>query len=171
MKILFLCAGYGTRLEKDLKQSSEFPECIGRPKALLPIGDNALISFWFEALKSVEDITDVIIVTNDKFQEQFHKSKKWYAGSDFTEKLTIINDGSTSNENRLGAVADIKTGLDSEYDEEVLVIAGDTLFMDDFKMADFIQKFYQLKKVKIMTSYCTEFTLIYISNRKRVSML
>ena len=46
MKILFLCAGYGTRLEKDLKQSSEFPECIGRPKALLPIGDNALISFW-----------------------------------------------------------------------------------------------------------------------------
>ena len=149
MKILFLCAGYGTRLEKDLKESSEFAECIGRPKALLPIDDKALISFWFEALKNVTDITEMIIVTNDKFQEQFYKSKKWYAGaSNLTEKISIINDGSTSNENRLGAVADIKAGLDSKYDEEVLVIAGDTLFMDDFKMTDFIQKFYRLKKVR-----------------------
>ena len=68
MKVLFLCAGYGTRLENDLKNSTEFPECIGRPKALLPIGEKALISYWFDALQLLENISEVIVVTNDKFQ-------------------------------------------------------------------------------------------------------
>ena len=147
MKILFLCAGYGTRLERDLKNSSEFPECIGRPKGLLPVGEKALISYWFDSMKSIEEIlSEVIIVTNDKHQEQFHKSKKWYAPN-FSKNLKIINDGSTSNETRLGAVSDIKFGLESKYDEDVLVVAGDTLFMDDFNLGDFIKRFNELKKV------------------------
>ena len=147
MKILFLCAGYGTRLERDLISSSEFPECIGRPKGLLPVGEKALISYWFDSMKSMEEIpSEVIIVTNDKHQEQFHKSKKWYAPN-FSQNLKIINDGSTSNETRLGAVSDIKFGLESKYDEDVLVVAGDTLFMDDFNLGDFIKRFNELKKV------------------------
>ena len=80
MKVLFLCAGYGTRLERDLQSSGEFSECIGRPKALLPIGEKALISYWFESLDNLEaaDVVDeIIIVTNDKFNEQFYKSQKW----------------------------------------------------------------------------------------------
>ena len=80
MKVLFLCAGYGTRLERDLQSSGEFSECLGRPKALLPIGEKALISYWFEALDNLEaaDMVDeIIIVTNDKFNEQFYKSRKW----------------------------------------------------------------------------------------------
>ena len=83
MKVIFLCAGYGTRLERDLRNSGEFPECLGRPKALLPIGDKALISFWFEALDNLKEsdvIKEVVIVTNEKFLEQFHKSRKWYDG-------------------------------------------------------------------------------------------
>ena len=56
--------------------------CLGRPKALLPIGEKALISYWFEALDNLEAadtdlINEIIIVTNDKFNEQFYKSKKW----------------------------------------------------------------------------------------------
>ena len=83
MKVLFLCAGYGTRLERDLQDSGEFPECLGRPKALLPIGEKALISYWFEALDNLQAadndlIDEIIIVTNDKFNEQFYKSRKWY---------------------------------------------------------------------------------------------
>ena len=155
MKILFLCAGYGTRLEKDLKNSSEFPECIGRPKGLLPVGEKALISYWFDSLKSIEESlsdSEVIIVTNDKYQEQFHKSKKWYAPN-FSKKLKIINDGSTSNETRLGAVSDIRFGLESKYDEDVLVVAGDTLFMDDFNLEDFIKRFDELKKVFMVQLY------------------
>ena len=83
MKVLFLCAGYGTRLERDLQNSGEFPKCLGRPKALLPIGEKALISYWFEALDNLQAadndlIDEIIIVTNDKFNEQFYKSRKWY---------------------------------------------------------------------------------------------
>ena len=80
MKVLFLCAGYGTRLERDLQSSGEFSECLGRPKALLPIGEKALISYWFESLDNLEaaDMVDeIIIVTNEKFNEQFYKSRKW----------------------------------------------------------------------------------------------
>ena len=144
MKVLFLCAGYGTRLEQDLEESGEFKECIGRPKALLPIGEEALISFWFQALSKLEKSLEITIVTNDKFLEQFHKSKKWYSktGQDFK----IITDGSTSNENRLGAIADIKFAIPNA-DDDLLVIAGDTLFHSDFDLNDFIKEFERLKSL------------------------
>ena len=45
------------------------------------------------------------------------------------------------------SVSDIKFGLESKYDEDVLVVAGDTLFMDDFNLGDFIKRFNELKKV------------------------
>ncbi len=146
MKVIFLCAGYGTRLEQDLKESGEFTECIGRPKALLPIGDRALISFWFDQLNEIAaKVKEIVIVTNDKFYEQFCKSKKWY-----TEKcsldlkmLKIVNNGSTSNDNRLGAVADIKFALEQleQNDDPALVIAGDTLFKKDFSLLKFVDQF------------------------------
>ena len=144
MRVLFLCAGYGTRLEKDFKESGEFQELIGRPKALLPIKDKALISFWFDEL---EETNEVFIVTNDKFQEQFYKSRKWYAPN-FGSEIKIFNDGSCSNETRLGAVADIKFGLDKagESVDDLLVIAGDTLFSKTFKLTEFVTKFYELKE-------------------------
>lgn len=146
MKVLFLCAGYGTRLENDLRVTGQYPEFIGRPKALLPIREEkALLSFWMDAINNLENITEVIIVSNDKFTEQFYKSRRWYAPTpDF--KLTIVNDGSTSNETRLGAVADIKFGLKDHKEEDVLVIAGDTLFKEDFCLKKFIQRFEELKK-------------------------
>jgi len=155
MKVLFLCAGYGTRLERDLQSSGEFSECLGRPKALLPIGEKALISYWFEALDNLEaaDMVDeIIIVTNDKFNEQFYKSRKWYSETSnmvSDKKLKILNDGSTSNDTRLGAVADIQFALnsgDKKDDLDVLVIAGDTLFLQDFKLEEFIRAFNDLKK-------------------------
>ena len=82
-----------------------------------------------------------------KLKEQFHKSKRWYTSEKFDTKFTIINDGSTSNETRLGAVADIKAGLGSNYNEDVLIIAGDTLFMEDFKLLEFVKQFHEFKKV------------------------
>ena len=56
--------------------------------------------------------------------------------------MTILNDGSISNETRLGAVADIQFALnsvDKKDDNAVLVIAGDTLFLQDFKLEEFIR--------------------------------
>ena len=61
------------------------------------------------------------------------------------KKLTILNDGSVSNETRLGAVADIRFALnsvDKKDDHAVLVIAGDTLFFQDFKLEEFIRYLY-----------------------------
>ena len=113
---------------------------------LLPIGEKALISFWIESFKNVSEIQKAIIVTNDKFNEQFYKSKKWYNPQDFP--LEIFNDGSTSNETRLGAVVDIKFALDKSENDDTLVIAGDTLFYPDFDLQKFIEEFKRLKKVK-----------------------
>lgn len=151
MKVLFLCAGFGTRLEKDLEASGEFPELRGRSKALLPINEKALISFWFDSIKDIEQIgREVAIVTNDKFTEEFYKSRRWYAegwDSNFISGFPIINNGVCSNETRMGAVADIKTGIDQGkmVGQDVLVIAGDTLFMDDFQLEDFLKRFNDLK--------------------------
>ena len=61
------------------------------------------------------------------------------------KKMTILNDGSISNETRLGAVADIQFALnsgDKKDDLDVLVIAGDTLFLQDFKLEEFIRYLY-----------------------------
>ena len=150
MRVILLCAGYGTRLENDLR-ASEVPELkslVGRPKGLLPIGEKALLGFWFEEFKDCPDITEILLVTNDKFLEQFAKSRKWYA-ADFDGKIKIISDGSTCNDTRLGAVADIKFGLDNfSAEDDVLIIAGDTLFRKDFKLNEFIAEFQALKKKK-----------------------
>ena len=154
MRVILLCAGYGTRLENDLR-ASEVPELknlVGRPKGLLPIGEKALLGFWFEEFKDCPDITEILLVTNDKFLEQFAKSRKWYAADyDGPEaaKIKIISDGSTCNDTRLGAVADIKFGLDNfSAEDDVLIIAGDTLFRKDFKLNEFIAEFQALKKKK-----------------------
>ena len=68
MKAVILGAGYGTRLERDLKNdtSAQFSHLIGVPKALLPIGPfgDALISHWVEALKRVAEITEIIVVVS-----------------------------------------------------------------------------------------------------------
>ena len=149
MRVILLCAGYGTRLEKDLQESNviELKSLRGRPKGLLPINDKALLSFWFEEFNGIPDINEVILVTNDKFLEQFAKSRKWYAANYDQAKIKIVSDGSSSNESRLGAVADIKFGLDhtGPTDDDVLVIAGDTLFQKDFKLCQFIANFQELK--------------------------
>ena len=64
MKVLILGAGYGTRMEKDLKEhdSDEYRSLIGVPKPLLPIGKYALITHWMKLLKDVENVTDIYVV-------------------------------------------------------------------------------------------------------------
>ena len=72
------------------------------------------------------------------------------------KKLTILNDGSISNETRLGAVADIQFALnsgDKKDDLDVLVIAGDTLFLQDFKLEEFIR--YVLSNFKYLIDITT----------------
>jgi len=135
MKALLLCAGYGTRLDKDLREDTTglYSHLIGVPKPLLPVGQKALISRWVEHLLRLQ-ITDIIVVTNALFHDQFVKwSESW-------PEVRLICDGTFSNETRLGAVACIQLAVDAfAIQDDLLVIGGDTLFYEDFSVAKLVQ--------------------------------
>ena len=63
--------------------------------------------------------------------------------------VTLVNDGTESNEDRLGAVADICLVIQQQKfeSEDILIVAGDTLFFPDFSLKDFIEKFNKIQDV------------------------
>ncbi|XP_053327838.1 glucose-1-phosphate thymidylyltransferase-like [Spea bombifrons] len=143
MKVIILAAGYGTRLFKDLKndRNEQFKHLIGVPKPLLPIGERPLISYWVEALKVRDDISDIFVVTNNHYH---HKFKEWAQKYPF---VTLINDGTSSNEERLGAVSCLQLAIDKfQINDHVLVIGGDTLFYEDFHLHNVIGQFETIVK-------------------------
>lgn len=122
MKALILAAGYATRLS---------PLTDDFPKQLLPVGGKPIVD-WI--LGNVRDagIDDVHLVTNARFAPRF-------AAWGRENAVTIHDDGTSTNETRLGAIGDIRfVGLD----DDVLVIAGDNLF--DFRLRDLVE-FWQAK--------------------------
>ncbi len=113
MKALILAAGYATRL---------YPLTENKAKPLLQVGNKTIIDHLIEKIKNTK-IEETLVVTNGKFYEDF---KEW-GNADI-----IINDGSTNNENRLGAIRDIQHVIEHEHlDEDVLIIAGDNFFTFD----------------------------------------
>lgn len=146
LKVLILAAGYGTRLQRDLLNdtSKKYSHLLGVPKALLPLGGkDALITHWLNILiESNIDITSSLyIVTNSTAYSSFIS---WAEAHNIPAK-NIINDGSTSNENRLGAVEDIyfaiKTLSSSLQNSNLLIIGGDTLFLKDFSFKKLNENF------------------------------
>jgi len=125
MKIIILAAGYATRLE---------PLTTNMPKSLLPIGGRIILDRILDKATSVPGAGAVYIVTNAKFCAQF---EEWARTSPHGKRSTVINDGTTSNENRLGAIRDVALALEtSGVDDDILLIAGDNLF--DFDINRFI---------------------------------
>ena len=121
MKCLILAAGYATRL---------YPLTENYPKPLLDVNGKTILDYLIEDLEEGNNLDQYIIVSNHKFYSIF---KKWNT----YDKVTVIDDGSTNNDNRLGAVKDIKYALDYlDVDDDLLVIAGDNLL--DFSLNDFI---------------------------------
>jgi glucose-1-phosphate thymidylyltransferase len=120
MKALVLAAGYATRL---------YPLTLDRPKALLEVGGRPMLDHILERLEAM-GADETIVVTNAKFTPHFEKWAKRKKG------VTIVNDGTTSNDDRLGAIGDIGFVLDTlGLDDDLVVIAGDNLFSED--VADF----------------------------------
>jgi glucose-1-phosphate thymidylyltransferase len=116
MKALVLAAGYATRL---------YPLTLDRPKALLEVGGRPMLDRLLERIEAM-GVDETIVVTNAKFTPHF---EEWARGKD---GVTIVNDGTTSNEDRLGAIGDIAFVLDRlELDDDIVVVAGDNLFGDD----------------------------------------
>ena len=121
MKILILAAGYGTRL---------YPLITDTPKPLLEVAGRPLIDHLLARLEGVSGIKEILVVTNDKFQAHF---TAWAKKLKAPAPVTVINDGTTSPENRLGSVGDIRFVLDNfPVKDDLLVLGGDNLF--DFSL-------------------------------------
>ena len=123
MKCLILAAGYATRL---------YPLTENFPKPLLEVKGKPILDYLISDLETTGYINEYIVISNHKYINNFINWQKMHK-----EKITILDDGSISNEERLGALKDIKYALDKlDIKEDVLIIAGDNLL--DFSLKDFL---------------------------------
>lgn len=131
MKNIIVAAGYATRLGELTKNF---------PKPLLQIGSSTILGRMLDDMDTIPQLTGHIIVTNHKFAPIF---EEWKAGVHYTKPVTIVDDGTETNETRLGAVRDLLLALDvCGVDEDILVAAADNLL--DFSFRGFVD--YALSK-------------------------
>ena len=126
MKCLLLAAGYATRL---------YPLTENFPKPLLEVQGKAILDWLIDDLERAGDaVSEYIAVTNHKFAHHFEEwSRRRYGG-----RIAIVDDGTMSNEGRIGAVRDIALAIDQcKIDDDLLVLAGDNLL--DFSLQAFLQ--------------------------------
>ena len=127
MKVIILAAGYATRL---------YPLTLTQPKPLLPVAGKPMIDHVIDNLAPIPGIDRIIIVTNAKFAGHFQKWADDYRANKAKLDFTVVNDGSTDDTNKLGAIGDINYVLDREQiDDDIIVVAGDNLFSD--KLGEF----------------------------------
>lgn len=121
MKNIVIAAGYATRLGELTKNF---------PKPLLKIGNNTILGRMLDDIDRIPDITEHIIVTNHKFAPIF---EEWKSEQHYQKPITIIDDGTETNETRLGAVCDLLLALKTIGSEPVLVVAADNLLFFSFQ--------------------------------------
>jgi glucose-1-phosphate thymidylyltransferase len=121
MKAIILAAGYATRL---------YPLTLDTPKPLLEVGKKKMVEHIIHKLEELDDVDEIHIVTNDKFYRNF---VEWRRGFPSTRNITIHNDGTKTNEDRLGAVGDVHFVMQhAKIDDDVIIVGGDNLF--DFSL-------------------------------------
>jgi NDP-sugar pyrophosphorylase family protein len=136
MRAVILAAGYGTRLGRDLAAdtSGRFAALVGLPKPLLPVGGVPLLTRWVHQLEAEPAITGPIVVVINEFYRALFEA--WAAGF---PRVTLVSDGSHTNETRSGAVACLQLGAaaavsSATSDSSVVVVGGDTLYLTDFSL-------------------------------------
>ncbi len=137
MKCLFLAAGYATRL---------YPLTENFPKPLLEVSGKPILDWLIDDMDQTGMIDEYIVISNHKFAKIFEEwaSKK--------TNITVIDDGTSSNETRLGAVKDIQFAIDQlQLDSDLLVMAGDNLL--DFSLGDFIRYAKEKRATCVMRYY------------------
>ena len=136
MDAIILAAGYATRL---------YPLTENTPKPLLNVAGKPIIEHIIKKLNDIKSINRIYIVTNEKFEQHF---KKWLNGFETEKPIEIINDGTKTNEDRLGALGDVHHVISSrDINDEVIVVAGDNLF--ELSLADAFN-FYKKTKSNVI---------------------
>jgi len=136
MKCVLLAAGYATRL---------YPLTLDRPKPLLPVAGKPMIERILEKIEKVDDIEEILVVTNNKF---FNDFRNWRRKFSFSKPIKIINDNTNSDDDKLGAVGDIGFAARKEsIEDDVFVVAGDNLFEFDLRK---LFEFFKEKKTSVI---------------------
>ena len=120
MKALILAAGYATRLR---------PLTDSIPKMLLPLAERPMLDYLVDRIHEVPEIEEIHLVTNARFAPAF---RDWAPAG-----LVVHDDGTTSNEDRLGAIGDVAFAIEQGglEGEDLLVVAGDNLI--GYSLRDF----------------------------------
>lgn len=125
MKVLILAAGYATRL---------YPLTKEYPKPLLTVKNRPIINYILDKIKEIEEIDEIMVVTNSKFISRFRNWKRKLSNN---IKITLIDDLTKDNAKRLGAIGDMEFAIKKKnIRDDLLVIGGDNLF--DGSLKDFI---------------------------------
>lgn len=145
MKAVILAAGYATRL---------YPLTKNRPKALLPVGGRPLLDYTLDNLATCPEIGEVLLVTNARFYGLFEAWKEGRLRSGAGgPPLSVLNDGTGSNEDRLGASGDLRFAIQERaLADDLLVLPSDRLF--DFPLTDLVS-FFRLRKAAVNVCYDT----------------
>ena len=137
MKCLILAAGYATRL---------YPLTENFPKPLLEVQGKTILDHLIDDIDAMGAVDEYVVISNHKFAHHFENWAK-----DKPQKITVVDDGTSSNETRLGAVRGIQFAIDTlSLDDDALVIAGDNLL--DFSLTKFIA-YAQDKKTSCIMRY------------------
>jgi glucose-1-phosphate thymidylyltransferase len=124
-----------------------YPLTKNFPKPLLPIKGKPILDYILDDLNQIPEIDQILIVSNHKFIRLF---VEWLSKRPYNPKIMLLDDGSTTNENRLGAVRELTFAIKKEkLDDDLLVLAGDNLY--DFSMQGFIDSFKTNPTTLIMT--------------------
>ncbi len=130
MKNIIIAAGYATRL---------YPLTENFPKPLLKVGQRNILERMLDDLDKLPEIDSHVIVTNHKFAPIF---EEWVKTTNYSKPVTIIDDGTSSNETRLGAVRDLLLAIERQaIDDDIMVLAADNIL--EFSLAGFVEYFKQ----------------------------
>ena len=138
MKCLILAAGYATRL---------YPLTENFPKPLLKVGNKTILDWLVDDIAAAGLVDEYVVISNHKFAHHF---EEW--AETRKEQISVVDDGTETNETRLGAVRDIQFAIDAlKLDDDMLVIAGDNVL--DFSRTHFIRYADSKQSSAIMRYY------------------
>ncbi len=122
MKNIVIAAGYATRLGELTRNF---------PKPLLKIGNSTILGRMLDDIDRIPEIDEHIIITNHRFADIFNE---WADTRSYTKPITIVDDGTSTNETRLGAVCDLLFAMEKlDIDDDLLVVAADNILMFSFQ--------------------------------------